>query len=171
MRDRVSVRRTGWHRGTVAGVVAVALGLGGATVAASTSRTPAGVHTPNRKVDPRLVMVSRTTAVQARLSSDARLTGTLSPTIPGSNTLHLVIRDKAGAIVRGGHLRLSTTMPGMRMVPIITTLVPQSDGYSGVLLLPMFGRYRATVRTDTPTGRYAGTLAIVLLPPTFTTVR
>jgi len=152
----------------VGGALAVMLGLGCVVLAAGSSwprwsrvDAPAAIPT----VDPRLVIVPRTAPIQGALSGGARLRGTLSPAIPGPNTLRLRASDGAGARIEGGRLRLVVTMPGMRMRPIVVTLQAHGEDYSGTLPLPMFGLYRATVVVSKAERRYTGPVTLVLSLP------
>ena len=107
----------------------------------------------------------RTVGVGAVLTGGLRVTGTLAPTLPGPNTVQLVVRGRAGATVPASHVGLVVTMPGMAMRPIKVALVSQGHGYAGVIRLPMFGFYRAAVVVTARAGRYMGgfTLEIPLL--------
>ena len=175
MAAQIQVGPTWRLRGAVAGPLLVAAGLGIAAAAVGPWRSAAtaAIQAPTPTIDPRLLIVPQTTTVQARLTADMRLSGTLSPTIPGPNALSLTIRDRAGHLVRGGRLHLVATMPGMDtgMVPSRAVLAPHGDRYSGQLSLPMFGRYRATVAIAAPGGPYTGTLTIGVFPPGFSAGR
>lgn len=94
---RVRRRRGGM---LVGGVLAVMLGLGCVALGAGSSwsrwsRVDAPAATPT--VDPRLIVVPRTAPIQGALSGGVRLRGTLSPAIPGPNTLRLWASNGVGA--------------------------------------------------------------------------
>ena len=93
------------------------------------------------------------------------MTGTLAPTLPGPNTLHLVVSGRAGVAVQASHVGLVVTMPGMAMRPIKATLVSRGHGYAGVIRLPMFGYYRAAVVVTGRAGRYTGALTLEIPLP------
>jgi hypothetical protein len=98
--------------------------------------------------------------VGAVLTGGVRVTGTLAPTLPGPNTVHLVVRGRAGATVPASHVGLVVTMPGMAMRPITATLLARGHGYTGIIRLPMFGYYRTAVVVTGRAGRYTGALTL-----------
>lgn len=51
------------------------------------------------------------------------------------------------------------------MRPIVATLQARGEGYSGTLLLPMFGLYRATVVVSRAERRYRGVVTLALPLP------
>ena len=116
-------------------------------------------------VDPRLLIRPQTIRVDGALTSSTRLRGTLTPSIPGPNTLRLVVRQAAGTLVLGGRVEIVATMPGMAMVPARATLIARGAGYTGIISLPMFGRYRAQVVVTTPHARYTGVTTLAMPLP------
>ena len=98
--------------------------------------------------------------VGAVLTGGVRVTGTLAPTLPGPNTVHLVVSGRASAAVQASHVGLVVTMPGMAMRPITATLLARGPGYAGIIRLPMFGYYRTAVVVTGRAGRYTGALTL-----------
>lgn len=136
----------------------------------TTNSTSAATGTSNSTsaaaaVDPRLVLHPHTTSITGSLAGGLKVSGTLSPTIPGKNTLRLALRSANGQPVPAGHVSLVVTMPGMSMPPIRATLHAQGSAYASTIRIPMFGRYHATVTFATPTRHYTGAMAVNLPLP------
>jgi hypothetical protein len=146
-----------------AGVVVVAL-LIALILRAGLSElaTSAGpVATPT--VDARLILHPHASPIDGALQSGVRLHGTLSPTLPGHNTLDLVAQGIGNLSTPQGRITLSATMPGMPMRPIRATLTPHGGHYTGAFDLPMFGTYVVQTHLSTA-GRDATGLLTVTIP-------
>lgn len=124
------------------GLVLFALGVAAAVLqvqsASSIPATPA--------IDPRFIIHPKTTQLRVSLSPGLLLSGSLSPSIPGENTIHLAPRGQDRGLRNSASITLVATMPGMAMVPQRARLVPDGHGYTGSISLPMFGRYRVLVQ-------------------------
>lgn len=112
-------------------------------------------------VDPRLVVHSHAVSFSGSVDGVA-ITGTLSPSLPGSNTIHVSIVLPRYQPALGGAVSMELTMPGMAMPPVRTTLQARSDGYCGTISLPMFGTYRAQVDALLKHRRHRGTLNVTV---------
>jgi hypothetical protein len=102
------------------------------------------------------------TPFSGTFAGDVLLTGTLTPSLPGLNTLSLSIRLPSGQAAQGGKVALILSMPGMTMLSIRATLSAHGHGYEGHVPLPMFGPYRAQVAATALSGHYTGTLRLTL---------
>ena len=118
-------------------------------------------------VDPRLIIHARRTGIAGALYGGIGVSGSLYPTLPGVNTVRLLLREGAGRPLVGGRISLVVTMPGMPMAPIRSVLTATAQGYRGALHLPMFGAYRAQVVVAAAAGRYRGAIPIVVSLPRF----
>lgn len=123
---------------------------------------PSSTSTLPTTVDPRLVLHRQTVPFSGAIAGGVSLDGTLSPSLPGLNTISLRILLPGRRVARGGQLHVVLSMPGMAMVPVRATLTANSHGYRGRVVLPMFGRYRAQVDALTPGGRYTGAVILTL---------
>lgn len=92
-------------------------------------------------IDPRLILHARTSGVRGVVEGGVRVSGTLYPTLPGSNTLRLTLHHTVGTTPPTGQVRVVVTMPGMDMPPVVATLAARGGGYQSTIALPMFGRY------------------------------
>jgi hypothetical protein len=113
-------------------------------------------------VVPRLVLRRQTVPFSGTIVSGVSLGGTLSPGLPGLNTISLRILLPGRRVARGGRVSLVLSMPGMAMRPVRATLTTRGHGYRGRVAVPMFGCYRAQVEAATASGRYTGTLSLTL---------
>jgi hypothetical protein len=157
-------RRQGGPWGVLlGGVLVVVLGVG---VALRTGTVIAAGVVPSATptLDPQLVIHPRTVPISATLTHGAAIRGTLYPAYPGANTLHITIDGRDRTRAPTASLVLVVTMSGMAMPPIHARLTGHESRYSGVIVLPMFGRYWARVSLTTPDGPITGT---VVLPLTF----
>jgi hypothetical protein len=128
----------------------------------SSSSTGNGVQpdpSASATIDPRLILQRRALPVTAKLGAHVEVVGTLYPSIPGPNTLSLKVH---GATAKTEGPRISITMPGMRMVPIMITLAPKGDAYSGTVQLPMLGYYQAVVSLVVGTQVVTGTMQLAV---------
>jgi hypothetical protein len=116
---------------------------------------------PVATIDPRLVLHPHTTTFTARVAAELTLRGRLYPTLPGRNTLCIFLR----AGVHPAQIRVVATMSSMRMVPVRATLRRQGNGYRGIILLPMFGVYRAQLFFQTGKRTLSGTIRLTLALP------
>ena len=123
-------------------------------------RTPVVSRPAGSAIDPRLIVHASTAPVAAVLPGGLRLAGTVYPTMPGPNTVRVVVSGPSAGRSLKGRVELIATMSGMAMRPARATLVPRHGAYSGVLTLPMFGRYVARIDVVTPVGRIAGKMVI-----------
>jgi hypothetical protein len=113
-------------------------------------------------VGPRLVLRRQTVSFSGTIVSGVSLGGTLSPGLPGLNTISLRILLPGRRVARGGRVSLVLSMPGMAMRPVRATLTASSGDYHGRVAVPMFGRYRAQVEAATASGRYTGIFGLTL---------
>ena len=147
---------------TSVGSLALALlvsGCGSATV----TPPPTPTVIPTATLDPRLILRAHTVTFSGALSGGARISGGIYPAFAYQrNTLHVTVRRADGTVVHGGHITLVVTMPGMHMIPVKATLQAVSQAYSGVIILPMFGRYHIQTVVTSPSGRYSGAVALLL---------
>jgi hypothetical protein len=151
------------RRPLVAGLVLLAALLGLSLVLWSPFRSLSAATRPAQPtIDASLILHPRSTRIAAHLAGGITLRGTLSPTLPGANTVHVMVYTHSGTPVTAGRLTLNATMPGMVMAPVRAILHAHAGGFTGVLHLPMFGEYVARVAfTDTP-HPWHGTLALTL---------
>lgn len=141
-------------------ILAGGLGLH-ARASAHPRPTTLAAHTA---IDPRLIVRPHSTAVTATLAGGLRLTGDLTPSLPGMmNTLTLRGPVDGGSTTTTAAINLTLTMPGMRMFPVHATLAFHAGTYRGRLWVPMFGSYLARLSADTGSGRLAGT-AVITVP-------
>lgn len=147
----------------IGAILLIALGLAfvGLAYAVRTNAAPQQ-STAGPSANAPLIISPRSVALAASLSGGLRLVGTLYPSYPGRNTLHLRIVRDGRAVVPSHPLRLAITMPGMAMRPILVDLLPSGRQVSGLVVLPMFGAYRADVVFQTARGRATGSLFLVL---------
>lgn len=140
-------------------------------VEAGHSAAPAVVALPT--VDPRLVLHQRRVALAATLTHGLRLTGVMTPDLPGHNTFDVALRGPGTAHTRGeSPVRLAASMPGMAMQPLRAVLVKHGGRFSGALTLPMFGAYQLTVAVVTAAWTATGVLTVTIpLPQVFGTRR
>ena len=110
---------------------------------------------------PYLILRSRVTHFAAVLGHAGVLRGALEPTLPGLNSVRVVLQRPPGHPA-AGRLTLVATMPGMAMPPVRTTLQARGGGYSGALTLPMFGRYHVRVTLETAGSVATGALTLTL---------
>src|SRR4029077_1364843 len=104
------------------------------------TNSSAVISTPT--IDPRLVVHARTQTVSGSLDGSLPLSGTIYPTLPGTNTITL--QAAPGTRTRDGEqMRLVLTMPGMTMTPVHATLTARDHKYTGRVYIPMFGFYLA----------------------------
>jgi len=144
------------------GFVIAIIGLKLAVWTSGGSRPRAAIASgAHAAVDPRLILHARTSGVGGVLTGGVRVDGTLYPTLPGPNTLRLRLRRASGTMV-ARQVRVVVTMPGMAMAPVTATLTAHGRSYAGVIRLPMFGEYRATVVVRTPVRRYGGSVALAV---------
>jgi hypothetical protein len=152
-------------RWTVAGLglslllVGAGLSLQGMTNANS---HPSSAQTPPLTVDPRLVLRPQAVPFSGTIAGGVALGGTLSPSLPGANTITLRIALPGGRAAQGGHVSLVLSMTGMAMRAVHATLTASGQGYRGSAVLPMFGRYRAEVDAMTAGGRYSGAIGLAM---------
>jgi hypothetical protein len=126
----------------------------------SHTQTGTGVATVTPTINPRLVLRPHTVAFSGVLKDGSQLRGTLYPGFATQqNTLHVVIQRK-GQLVARGHLDLSATMLGMHMLPVKGRLSAGHNGYSGLLYVPMFGNYRATIVLTAPGTHTTGVVTL-----------
>jgi hypothetical protein len=135
------------------------LGLHGMT---STDSRPSTDPTLSTTGGPRLILPRHTVPFAGTIDGGIVCYGTLSPSLPGVNTITLSLRPPGRLAARGGLVSLVLSMPGMAMRPVKATLIASSEGYRGSAILPMFGRYRAQVDASTADGRYTGALSLTL---------
>jgi len=145
------------------GLLLLGVGLLGLRSADSQPRSAPVVATSGHSL---LILRGGPTPFAGALGGHATLRGTISPSLPGLNTLTLRIDLPGGRVAWGGHVSLVLTMPGMAMLPVRATLTASSQGYRGSAIVPMFGRYRAQVDATTASGRYHGAVSVAL-PLTF----
>jgi hypothetical protein len=117
-------------------------------------------------VNPHLVLHPQAVPFSGTIGGDATLRGTLTPSLPGPNSIDLSILIPGRGTAWGGRVVMVLIMPGMGMQPIRTTLAAGRRGYEGTVALPMFGRYLAQFDALTAGGRYTGTLSLNM-PLTF----
>ncbi|MDQ2745348.1 MAG: hypothetical protein M3Z66_24035 [Chloroflexota bacterium] len=115
--------------------------------------------------DPHLVLHPQTAGLRTVLSGGIIVTGAIAPTIPGENTVRLVVHGHSRTPQDSPPITLTVTMLDMKMEPLRTELVPKAHGYIGVLKLPMFGRYRVSLTMVTPEGIEHGVFTIELPLP------
>ena len=120
----------------------------------------AGTASAHPAINPALFIHPHTTAVHGTLAGEASITGWLFPTIPGVNTLHLVILRPSGTRQTRGRVAVVADMAGMKMTPSRALLTPGSHGRTGRILLPMFGLYRMRVVVTTPAGVARGVIEL-----------
>lgn len=159
---RAPRRRRAWL--SMAGLVVSLLLLGGFIALHNTGSAesrPSSV-TARPTVDPRLVLRRHAEPFSGTIDGGLMLSGTLSPSLPGVNTIHLTIGRAGQHPARGSRVTLVLTMPGMVMAPVRATLAARAHGYSGSVVLPMFGTYRAQVDAIFHGGRYRGSLTMRL---------
>jgi hypothetical protein len=113
-------------------------------------------------VDPRLILHRRTTSISGAIGGGVSVDGTLTPSLPGLNTIRLHILLPGRQVGLGGRVGLVLSMPGMAMPPVHVTLNAESGDYRGSVALPMFGRYRAEVDAATASGRYTGAISLIM---------
>jgi hypothetical protein len=123
--------------------------------------SPAATVAGTATVDPRLIVRPHIVRFHIALPQGGRLEGTLTPAIPGPNTVHLVAQPGMAGESR---LDIEATMPGMAMAPAVATLTARGHEYRGALTLPMFGRYRLRITLAGGNTRPAGTAELPLLP-------
>jgi hypothetical protein len=149
--------------GLIVGIILMALALGIELSVRQARSAESPVSTT--AVAARLVLHPHTTRFRGVLSNGAAVTGTLFPTIPGENTIRLVLSGPSEAPKGGSAVTLVAAMLGMRMAPARADLVSGAHGYAGIIDLSMFGRYRVSVRVVTPRGARHGTIRIELPLP------
>ncbi len=156
-----------WHSrpgitllGLVLGLtLVIALGTGISIVrAGNAGSTPA-------TTDPRLIIQPTTTRLISQLPAGLVAVGSLSPTIPGKNSVRIDVRQHGHIAAGPISVTLTFTMLDMKMPPQRTELIAHSHYYTGTIDLPMFGRYRVDVRVTTVTSRYRGSLTLALPLP------
>jgi len=157
-------RRTRWIAFALGvSLVVIGGGLALAARAVASPRPDAPAPAARVAVDPApIILRARTMRVQGALGTNVQVSGTLSPALPGLNTLRLSVRRSPGADVRARQVMATVTMPGMDMPPIVATLAPHGHGYAGVIRLPMFGEYRASLVVRALAGRYTGIVALTI---------
>jgi hypothetical protein len=116
-----------------------------ASVAGLSTLKSTGSASSGSGIDPRLIHHPHTTRLRGSLSDGSMVTGFLSPTIPGANTVHLVVHGTGRAPKTASVLTLVATHLDMKMRPVRSVLVLDSQGYAGVIHIPMFGRYRLSI--------------------------
>jgi hypothetical protein len=166
-RPRAGERRRLVVAALAAGVVVVAL-LIAVILRAGLSElaTPAGpAATPT--VDARLILHPHASSIDGALQGGVRLHGTLSPTLPGHNTVDLVAQGIGNPSTSQGRITLSATMPGMAMPPVRATLAPHGGHYTGAFDLPMFGTYVVQTRLNAPGRDSTGVLTVTIPLPGF----
>ena len=154
----------GWRRSrrvrrghAALGLLLLLLGPGAVLLGLRSAAPP-----PVTTAAPPLVLRGGVVPVAGTLRGQVTLAGTISPSLPGMNMLTLRLTLPGGRRARGGHVGLVLTMPGMDMLPVRATLSADGALYRGSARLPMFGRYRAAVEARTASGRYSGTVTVVL---------
>lgn len=146
-------------------LVFVALGIS-AGVGSVLMRASAGGTSANLPaVDSRLVLRPHTVVATASLSNGASFRMTISPTLPGINTVRLTAPRLAQVPLAGSRVMVVARMMGMVMVPSHGTLAPRAQAYTGALNLPMFGRYTLSFKTTTGATRITGHTAVLLPLP------
>lgn len=144
-------------RGLGAVVLVIGIVFAGLAVVGGRARAlPPATHVSSRApevagrpvVDPRLILHPRTVRIAGSLSEGIRLSGTLYPAIPGRNTLRLALWRDGHEMSRISPLTIAVTMPGMRMTPARSRLIPTRGAYMGSIVLPMFGIYRAQLSLE-----------------------
>jgi hypothetical protein len=143
-------------------VVAVILVFSSRSTGASNTARSTLVPAATPTIDPRLILHPRALPLSAALANGIHLGGTLSPSIPGPNTITLRVTRANDTAARATSIELVITMPGMSMAPIHERLDPQKGAYTGVVRLPMFGVYTAHVRYMAADGPQAGTLNLTV---------
>jgi hypothetical protein len=118
-------------------------------------------------IDPRLVLHPHRVALAGVLTDAGRLSGSLTPDLPGANAIVLVLGSPPGpGPSTGPSLHLTAMMPGMHMAPLRATLGRRGGRFTGTLTLPMFGTYRVAVATARAAATATGVLTVTIpLPP------
>jgi hypothetical protein len=149
-------------------LIGAGIGVQGMTSANSRPSTVPTLATP---VDPFLVPNRQTVFFSGTIADNATLNGTISPSLPGLNTMSLNIMPARRQVAWGGQVTLVITMPEMAMPPVRATLSATRQGYRGMVALPMFGTYRVQADASTGAGQYTGAFSLTLpltlgsLPP------
>jgi len=133
-----------------------------AAIAVSLVSVRAAGTSPAPVAGSNLVLHPRTTDVRGALAGGIDITGSLYPTIPGTNAIRLAWRA-TGPLPHS--LTLTAEMPGMRMVPSQVTLQLRKRGFSGSIVLPMFGHYQLTVTARTRHGLWRARFGLELPLP------
>jgi hypothetical protein len=92
---------------------------------------PTSARPSTAAIDPRLIIHPHATSFRGSLGGGVKLAGTLSPSLLGTNVITLSVQPRDHAPAHGGQVRLTLTMPGMRMSPIQATLAAGAGGYTG----------------------------------------
>jgi hypothetical protein len=100
-------------------------------------------------------------------SDGTMVTGFLSPTIPGANTVHLMVLGSGRASKTAPVLTLVATHLDMKMRPARSILVLESQVYAGVIDIPMFGRYRLTITAVSSGRTHRGSITLDVPLPRF----
>jgi len=145
--------------GVLIAVVALGFGL------LMTNLRLSGSASTSSIIDPRLIIHPTQTHMQGFLSNGVFLTGSLSPTMPGKNTVQLVLSPVMSGASRPAAITLTAAMLGMHMIPTRAVLTRTVRGYAGTITLPMFGAYRMRVEMQTPAGMQRGIIIIKLPLP------
>jgi hypothetical protein len=129
---------------------------------ASNTTGPTNSPAATATIDPRLILHPRTMPLSATLGNGIHLRGTLSPSLPGTNTITLGLTQTQSAATLPKYIDLVITMPGMRMSPIHERLNFQKGAFTGAIRLPMFGAYTAQVKFVTADGPRSGNLNLIV---------
>ncbi len=132
--------------------------------AQSTARQQAGA-TPT--IDPRFILRPQTLAVTATLAAEAAhavsLRGTLSPSLPGLNTLRLSPAASVSSLFAGvRQIDVSVSMPGMLMAPVRARLTSHGADYTGPVRLTMIGTYNAAMDFVVAGRHFSGTARLTV---------
>jgi hypothetical protein len=156
MTNSTRTRRIQWLlAGPCLFLLLLGAGVGILSIRGASSHSGAAAA-PSIRVDSRLVLHRQTVPFSDTLAGGVTLTGTLSPSLPGLNTLTLRLHVPDRQAARDGQIELEISMPGMAMRPIRAILAMNSHGFSGYAALPMFGRYRAQMQASIGGRRYMG---------------
>ncbi len=142
-------------------IVVLASGIGLLTPAMRS----AGSTASNPMIDQRLIIHPTRTDVRGTLSNGVIVTGYLTPTIPGKNTVQIVVKSGVPRAFQPRTITLKVTMIGMHMTPKWVVLGRAARGYAGSITLPMFGVYRVSIALRTPPGTERGTITVELPLP------
>jgi len=112
---------------------------------------------------PLLILRPQVTHLMAVLGHGIVLRGTLEPTLPGLNTVRVVLHLPPGAAAATDQVDFAAAMLGMTMLPSRAVLRRGPAGaFTGRMRLPMFGQYHVAASLQMSLGRETGMFTLVL---------